>query len=307
MLPHELEPSVIGVDAGGTRVDAGLLRLDEKEPKIVGETIRIPSPESQSFERIVDEFGNLLIQVKSQSENGIYSLDICGIGLPGVYDRTTGAQITANKFKSLGGHDFVRALQDRSNTRVAILNDAEAFGLGVFVKNFPGEKRLLAITIGTGLGSAFLVEGELATEVDSEKKNIPQDGETWDIPYLSGILEDYISKRAIENSYFESCGKRREVIEIAEAARSNDLAALHAFNNLGYHLGNGLAPVILRFTPTRVAISGQIAKSFDLFGKSLKAALERKRISSTPISSVTEENYAIYGAAFYALKKANAI
>lgn len=126
---------------------------------------------------------------------------------------------------------------------VYFLGDAQAFGLGVYCVEHPDRRRILSITLGTGLGAGFIVKGRIGTEGE----NIPPNGQIWPLSFKDGILEDRISKRAIEKSYFERKREQAEVKDIAEYARSNDSSALESFSELAENIGEGLAGTIANF------------------------------------------------------------
>jgi glucokinase len=103
--------------------------------------------------------------------------------------------------------------------------------------------------------------------------------------------------------YEQSSGRKLEVHEIAELVRQHDAKAMETFTNFGEHLGKGLESIITQFQPTRIVLGGQIAKSLDLFEEPITRIMKENNIE-IPISAAVDENYAIYGAAYYATMKA---
>ena len=89
---------------------------------------------------------------------------------------------------------------------------------------------------------------------------------------MDGILEDYVSRRAILRFYAELGGKLDEgddVKEIADRAREGDENALETFRLIGRHYASGGGHVISSLNITRLLFAGQISKSFDLMEKEI--------------------------------------
>jgi glucokinase len=123
-----------------------------------------------------------------------------------------------------------------------------------------GVSRAVGLTLGTGIGSAFAVDGHVVTE----GPGIPPDGEIWNVPYRGGIVEDLVSTRAIQGTYQKLTGTLREVAEIAKDADC-DSAAAEAFNEFGRNLGQAMRAVLWPFAPHVVVLGGGISQSSPLF------------------------------------------
>ncbi len=293
----------IGIDVGGTTVDAGLVVQDGSDHSlnISGNVARIDSPSEKPFEEMIKQLGDLIIQVKHEASESGNEVSVIGIAMPGPFDYVNGISKMPQKFLDAYEKDFKTPLQHLAQAPIFFVNDADAFGLGVYSKLYPTEDRILAITLGTGVGSAFVVKGQLATLLDSEQNNIPKDGEIYNLPFKQGQLEDYVSRLAIEKAYENNMGYKLQVKELAELARKLDPQAIEIFTKFGEDLGKGLSIICEKFKPNRIVIGGQIAKSLDLFEKEVMAILnEQINENSISISAAVDENYAIYGAAYYA-------
>ena len=123
-----------------------------------------------------------------------------------------------------------------------------------------GVCRVVGITLGTGVGSAFAVDGHLVRE----GTGVPPGGEIWNVPYQGGIVEDQISTRAIQKSYRERTGKDREVAAIAASAAQDPVAA-EVFVEFGRNLGLALKTVLSSFGPRIIVLGGGISRSAQLF------------------------------------------
>jgi glucokinase len=153
-------------------------------------------------------------------------------------------------------------------SQVASLNDANAFLLGeVGAGAVRGVPRAVGITLGTGVGSAFALDGRVVTE----GPGVPPEGEIWDLPYEGGIVEDFVSTRSIQGIYQKRAGTLREVAAIAASANL-DPAARETFVEFGRHLGLSMRKVLYPFAPDVVVLGGGISHSAPLF---VPAALEQ--------------------------------
>jgi len=143
---------VVGaVDIGGTHVAAGRVRLASAtvEPDA---RLRLEfTGDTKLLERILDA-------ARSIATAETRSL---GVAVPGPFDYDGGICLVAHKLRGLYGINLRRELAQAAGlTDVSFLNDAEAFLLGEWWAGAArGHARALGVTLGTGLGSAFLEDG----------------------------------------------------------------------------------------------------------------------------------------------------
>jgi glucokinase len=285
----------LGLDVGGTNVRAGVV---SGHAKLIGKLQSGVSPSQETADKVVSTFVDLASRAINTAKNEGYVVNTCGVGIPGPFDYDTGISHMEHKFQSIYRQNLKVRLEQALGIPTSFLNDASAFGLGVSWVEYPNKKRILALTVGTGLGSSFIVDGHLGNQVDS----ITQNGEIWNFPYKEGILEDYISKGAISGHYKKITGSQEEVELIAKRAREKDTAAVESFSIFAKDLGEGLASSVSSFHPNIVVLGGKIGVyAFDLFGK--KAERTFAKVSGYKVTFVPAANefLAIYGAAYHAL------
>jgi glucokinase len=186
------------------------------------------------------------------------------LAVPGPFDLQAGVSLMRHKLPYLYGVNLRQALAARFGlpaAQVRFLNDADAYLLGeVGAGAARGFRRAVGLTLGTGIGSAFAVEGHLVTE----GPGVPAGGEIWNLPYQGGIVEDFVSSRAIVGNYERCTGKRREVVDLA-AAGSSDPAAREAFIEFGNHLGVVIRTLLAGFQAEVIVLGGGISRSANLF------------------------------------------
>ena len=284
---------IVSLDVGGTSIKGAGVNRDAQ---LIGNVLEIPSPSNDDADTIIGKFATLLQNIKDTAADAGFETLAYGIGMPGPFDYANGVSQMKHKFSSLFGINLKTRLEELLQKPVFFINDAAAFGLGVVWKEYPLEKHLLAVTLGTGLGSSFLIDGKITTSV----KGVTESGEIWNIHYQEGILEDKISKRAIEQAYLRSSGRNISVKEIADKAREGDQAAKEVFEQFAVNLGDGLASTVADFHPTRIVFGGKISRAFDLFGESAEKVFTKKAGFTTTFTQSKQDNLAIYGAARHA-------
>ncbi len=222
----------IGVDVGGTGVKAAVVDLATGE--LVSPRIRQRTPQPATPEAVIELVGVILDRLAEEGhlEAGMPA----GVGLPGVVKR--GRLVTAANIDK-GWIDFPAqdALEARLGRPVRLINDADAAGLAEVAfgaaKGVPGT--VLLLTIGTGIGSALLINGTL---LDST--------EFGHIPYRRKDVEQWVSGAARER---RAIGWRRWAGEFNEY-----LAMLEAW-----------------FWPDLIILGGGVSKEYARYAKWLKS------------------------------------
>jgi glucokinase len=225
---------------------------------ILGTVVKAPQPRSK--EAFLDEVS----QLATQATTGVCRVAGAALAMPGPFDYEKGVSWMQHKMPYLYGVDVRHAMAKRlgwNDEQVQFLNDAAAFLLGEIGAGAAREaSRSVGITLGTGIGSGFGIDGRLVTE----GPGIPPGGEIWNLPFEGGIVEDLISTRSIQQRYKASTGREREVAEIAAGA-AQDPAAIAVFQAFGRDLGRVLRILLSEFAPEVVVLGGGIARSAELF------------------------------------------
>jgi glucokinase len=151
----------------------------------------------------------------------------------------------------------------------SFLNDADAFLLGEWWAGAArGHRAAMGVTLGTGLGSAFLRDDALV----SAGEGVPPDTRLDLIPYRGAPVEDVISARGVVAAYRRAGGDQAvSAAEIAGRARRRDPKARAVYHAFGAALGEFLAPWLTAFGPTALVFGGSIARSWRLFSDDFRA------------------------------------
>ena len=215
-----------------------------------------------------------------------------GFSFPGPFDYEKGISLVegVNKFDKLFGLDltssFISRFRGMRISDFRYVNDAGAFAIGeAFAGVVKNHKRVMALTLGTGLGSGFVIDGQLITTGES----VPSNGWVYNLPFEDTIADDSFSTRWFCKRYEALAGIRIEgVREIAEKINT-DIYSKQV-------LGSFIIPVYNRFKGDIIVLGGNISKAYPLFKESLLKRIREEGLN-IPISvSSLQDNAAMLGA-----------
>ena len=174
-------------------------------------------------------------------------------------------------------------------------NDAICFALGEYWSGSSQlYKKVVALTIGTGFGAAFLDDGYPL----KKGKGVPEGGTLYQLPYRDGQAEDYFSSRGLLKRHFQLSGKKiKEVKTIYEQAKNSDELSKKTFTDFGRELASFLAPKLRAFQADCLVLGGSISKASEYFMKDMKNEFHEKGLSVNIIKTSLGEKSAILGAA----------
>jgi len=259
------ENCVLAFDVGGSHVAAAVCCGREYH---LGPVVSAPHPDAQTSEAFLDLLHDLAGKAGATETGKIGAV----LAVPGPFDLKAGVSLMRHKLPYLYGIDLRQALAARLSiepAQVRFLNDADAYLLGeIGAGAAKGFHRAAGLTLGTGIGAAFAVDGRLV----AEGPGVPPGGEIWNLPYEGGIVEDFVSARAIAGNYQRHTGAKREVVDLAAAAKE-DPAAAQAFAEFGRHLGEVIRSLLAGFRADVIVLGGSIARSANLFLPAVRARM----------------------------------
>jgi len=237
-----------------------------------------------------------------------------GVAIPGPFDYARGVADYHGvaKFDALRGVDLgdvLRRTLTGGRGHVYFVNDAEAFAVGESVAGAAREHhRAVGVTLGTGVGSAFLVDGI----AQSSGPGVPEQGRL-DLLEVDGRpLEDTISRRAIRERYAELTGMvagQPDVRDIVARARAGDVDADRAMDERLRALGRVLAPRALDFGASILVVGGSISLAWDVVEGPLLAGMDQASPgwsdSFVVAPAQRTEEAALLGAACHAVRRAS--
>jgi glucokinase len=288
------------LEVGGTHVTAALVDLQAGAvlTGFVERAILDPSGGADEVLGAITGCGRRLPVVAGQP---------WGVAIPGPFDYKHGIGLFADvaKFEALYGVDVGAALAaglPGPPGPIVFLNDADAFLWGEWLFGVAaGHDRCVAITLGTGIGSAFVADGRLR----HSGPGVPPEGRV-DLLRISGVpLEEVVSARAIERAYQHRTGVTPGGAEfVARQARAGDEVAADILRASFGQLGTALRPWLEEFGASALVVGGSMTRSWDLIGPALLRGLQGD--GAVPLNGLVAsvaahpEHAALLGAAAYA-------
>jgi len=288
----------IGVDVGGSHVSCAACNILEK--KYLPETFSENELDNQGTADEIIGVWSKTIQA-TIDKVGLENVSGVGFAMPGPFDYANGIALfkgNNKKFENIYGLKVPEALREKMNLPdsfpIRFINDATAFAIGEdWIGKGNGFKRSMAITLGTGFGSAFLCDRLPVVSGDE----VPDMGCIWYLPFKDGNADDFFSTRGFLNRYFEKTGIQlcgvKEMAHLAET----DPVAKSLFDDFGAQLGIFLCPWMVKFGVEVLVIGGNISYAFPLFGESLNDCLKSQGADIKVAVSELRESAAMIGSA----------
>ncbi|HEY0248086.1 MAG TPA: ROK family protein [Gryllotalpicola sp.] len=275
--PH---PLIAGVDIGGTTTQVVLCT---PQLEVVART-RAATPAARGGDAMIATAAELIEHLLV--EQGA-TLTGVGVGAAGVVDSAAGTVLVASdSFTDWAGYAVSEALTGRFGVPAFLENDVNAFLTGeVTAGAIAGERDALAMTLGTGVGGALWVAGELfqgAHGAAGEIGHTPGFGDLLCTCGRHGHLETIASGRSIAARYRERTGVEAGAAEIYERALAGDELAAQVFENAGAGVGQAITVVAALVDVTTVVIGGGVARGWRL----LEPAIRRKLAAEPPVSGL---------------------
>jgi len=305
---------VAGIDIGGTNTVFGLV---DRDGNVLAEN-RFKTtdyPDIHDFVSAMDKAISKMMKEKS----GI-RLSGIGIGAPNANYHKGTIELAPN-LAWKGIVPLAKYVREKTEVPVAVTNDANAAAMGEMI--FGGAKKMkdfIVITLGTGLGSGIVINGEL---VYGRTGFAGELGHQIIVPGgrdcgcgRQGCFETYASASGLVRTVLNMMSEMREPSSlrdippsqitsklIVEKANENDPIALEAIEYTAEMLGFGIANAIAFSSPEAVFLFGGLVKAGDIL---LDPVREYTEMNVFPVykgkykilpSAVSESNAAVVGAA----------
>lgn len=287
----------LGLDVGGTHITTAVIAINEM--KVLDFSVHKESFDSNlPADKILDIWEKVIRS--SWKNSGIEKLKGLAICMPGPFDYESGIcwikdQAKYEHFYSLNIRELIRERLNLSNDLPIVFdNDANCFGKGEFFKNVENSsKKLMAVTLGTGLGASFIDNGKA---IDSGTQ-VPADGELYNIPFKTGIAEDYVSARGLLSGYKATSGiEISSGLELFNRANDGDVMAIKVFEEMGEDLAEIVIPWLKSFGADSFIIGGKIANASDYFLPAFQQKIKDSGREVTILVSTDNEITALLGA-----------
>lgn len=284
--------AAIGVDIGGTNTVIGVV---DKTGKVIAEK-SIPTETHPDYSIYMNALSEAIKSLLSSVEA---KLDIIGIGVGAPNGNYYNGTIEfAPNLNFDGIVPVVNFLKEKFDfPHIILTNDANAAAIGEMIYGgAKGMKNFIMITLGTGVGSGIVVNGEMVYGHDGFAGEI---GHTIFDPNgrdcgcgRKGCLETYTSAPGIKRTVFELLSIMIEPSElrsigfnelsakrIDDAARNGDPVALEAFEYTGEVLGIKLADAVAHTSPEAIFLFGGLAQAGELIFEPVKRYMEENMLN----------------------------
>lgn len=275
----------VGVDIGGTNTVFGFV---DELGNCLGESSLPTNPGNgpdNLFDRLFEKINSSFSKFSEQNE-------IVGIGIGAPNANYYKGTIEQPPNLGWGIVNVLEIVKKYTAVPVSITNDANAAAIGEMIFGaVKGMENFIVITLGTGLGSGIVVNGELVYGADGFAGEIGH--MIYDINGREcgcgrrGCLETYASASGIKRTVFELLAEVNSPSilrkfsfdlltskDIYDAAMKEDKIALAAFDRTAKILGAQLADVVACFSPEAIILFGGLANAGKLIFDPVKIYME---------------------------------
>ena len=262
------ERPVIALDVGGSSVKSALVAADQQ---IVGD-VCVDGIQSGAT---ADEILNMLAAIIAGHLEKVREVRGIAFAFPGPFDYEQGICLIQNqaKYESLYGvhvgarlkeiiHMPALEIKYRNDAEAAILGEA-CYGAGI------PYSRLIGLTLGTGLGSAFITEGVVITE----GADVPLNGWLYSFPFGNQRADDVFSTRGLLARLRERGIHAVDIASALQKGNEDSKALEESFASFGADLGLFLSPFVADFRADCVLVTGGISEAWNRFAPTLIQSL----------------------------------
>ncbi len=280
------KPYVVGIDIGGTNTVFGI--VDTRGNIISSGAIKTQvHPTAETY---VDEVCKGLLPLII-AQGGIEKIKGIGIGAPNG-NFYTGTIEFAPNLPWKGIIPLAALFEERLGIPAALTNDANAAAVGEMTYGAArGMKEFIMITLGTGVGSGIVINGQVVYGHDGFAGElghviVRRDGRLCGCG-RHGCLEAYCSATGVARTARELLAARNEESllrsipaeditskDVYDAAVKGDALAQEIFNSTGTLLGEALADFIAFSSPEAIVLFGGLAKSGDYIMQPIQKAID---------------------------------
>ncbi len=310
-----MKPYVVGIDIGGTNTVFGI--VDARGNVIASNSIKTGkhADVNDYIAELKDALNSLI-----EAHDAIDKIAGIGVGAPNA-NYFTGMIEDAPNLPWKGKVPLAHLLHEAFGVPVAITNDANAAAIGEMTYGVArGMKDFIMITLGTGVGSGIVVNGQLVYGHDGFAGELghvivkPSNGRMCGCG-RTGCLEAYCSATGVARTAREFLEIRTEPSklrdlpieeitskDVYDAAMSGDKLAKDVFQYTGDIMGRAFADFIAFSSPEAIVLFGGLARSGELLMKPIKESLDRnilpifKGKTKLLLSELKESDAAVLGA-----------
>lgn len=277
---------VLAADLGGTNLRCALVGSGGE----VIERNEVPSSTAQSPAAMISLLERSARELMER--RGIEKCPALGIGVAGGVDADKGVVTQSPQFPKWKNFALGPRLEKRLGAPVRLANDVDAALMGErWLGAAKGEPTVVAYWMGTGVGGALCLNGELwngPSGMAGELGHmlVDPEGERCNCG-ARGCLETISSGTAVEREARRAIRARRPVRlkdgtkartarEVYQAALAGDVRARKIWQRVGWALGESIGGLVNALSIDRVVIGGKVAGAHRFFLPSLRSAAKKR-------------------------------
>ncbi len=291
----------LGIDMGGTNTKIGLVDGLTIIDKTEFETDT--SRGAYAYAGVLCEHITDFLNKKNMT---LSDIEAVGMGVPGSANKDTGMVEYANNlgFENVPFQDL---LTDNLKKPVLVDNDANLAALGEYLLSKSKSKSFIMVTLGTGIGGGFILNGEIYRGINFAEGEIGHMTIKYDGIQCNcgrrGCFEAYASTNALVKMACDAMKENRGSLiwqmskingeNFFEAVRRGDKVMAGVLDEYTSLLSEGITNIINILQPEEMVIGGGISAASDLF---LPATLEK--VEEKIYSRSSRKNTSIRAARF---------
>ncbi len=291
-MEYDVKSLVIGLDLGGTNSVFGII---DREGKVLT-TASIKTQGFPNVETYVEDSVKAVMQIVEQV-GGIEKIHAMGIGAPGGNYYNGTIEQAANLEWAKGIVPLADMFASRLDIPVAITNDANAAAMGEMIYGEAvGMKNFVELTLGTGVGSGIVANGQLIYGCDGFAGElghmvVEPEGRPCGCG-RKGCLETYCSATGVVRTTVAMLEEstdatslrdipREELTsyDVYKAAMTGDAMAQEVFRQTGRRIGVACANIATFLSPEAFIFFGGLAQAGDLLFRPMEEAYNENVLS----------------------------
>lgn len=269
---------VVSIDFGGTNIKLGLVALSGK----IISRISFPTKDFGSHkEKLIDAIVAhifKLIETKKIAKNQILGI---GMGLPGLIDPQKGIVHFLPNVAGWRNVPLKKIMETKTQMPTFIDNDVNLMALGEWQYGAgKGEKNLLCMTLGTGVGGGLIIHNQLyrgesfaAGEIGHMPLN--EYGPSCNCGGKA-CFERYVGNQVLQEKAAKIFKNKHMTLEdVFDLAKKDNIRAIQFWEEAAVHIGQALIGVVNLLNPRLIIIGGGVASSYFFMAKTIQQMIKK--------------------------------
>lgn len=280
-------------DVGGSHITTAIAQVENANAEVTARS-SVEVDSHDTADNILDSWATACRRI-DQGDAQAWTF-----AMPDPFDYETGLALFegVGKFENLYNVNVREGLAARLNiepAKIKFIHDATSYAIGEWAfGELKGSHRMIMLTLGTGVGSGFLVHGKPVKSGDT----VPINGTIHRDTIDGRPLEDVVSTRAITANYRDLTGSRATVEQITKLVRAGQVEAKMVFNEAIRKLGTAMAHWVEVFEADALVLGGSITKSWDVIEHPFKEGLGSKAENLTVRATTLFDDAPLLGAVY---------